>query len=741
MKSLSLGGTPLAWPAAGFVAGVLLGSGVREVIVVLPMLAAAALLVTGRAGACMCVCFAAAGVPNGLALGAAGARCRGASRADAGNRILFGRVHAPRWTTDGSAFVLRADDGVEVDVWGPLSDPPRAGSEVAVYGESMPARRGRNPGDAIGPARSAVCNVESAAAVFVLDDSPSPLGFAFAVRSRLRDLLDRRYDDQAAALAQALLLGDVSNLAPEVRDAYRRLGLSHLLAISGTNISFLAVMIIAVAQVLLPRRRVAAALVAAILVAYAPVAGSSGSVVRASLMGAAAVLLVTRGRRLDPLNVLALALLLSSAWDPAAVLDPSCALSYLATLGILLYVRLIAPRAPRGARGVVVNAFGISIAASVTTLPAVAAFFGRVPLGGILYSAPGGILVGLALAPAYAGLLLAPLGPLSDLCFAAAWPALAALARIGNLELPAPALSISAELALAMTAAVAALILAGVRRGARARIGAAAIALVACVPLMVHERAPGAEVVVFDVGAGDALAIRTPDGGAWLVDTGRPGHAFMLERALRHLHIRGPTLIVTHTDDDHDGGVAELARLRVVAEVAVGFPDSASARERYDLPPRVTLRALSRGDTLWSDRGGELVCLHPARTDGDIADNPRSVVLKLRVGEESVLLTGDLEDEGEARLLARAGAGELAATVLKVPHHGSARACTDALLEAVRPSIALISCGHRPPAITAARLTRSEARTYRTDQLGALRLRLGREIAVERWCGRWVPIE
>jgi competence protein ComEC len=116
-------------------------------------------------------------------------------------------------------------------------------------------------------------------------------------------------------------------------------------------------------------------------------------------------------------------------------------------------------------------------------------------------------------------------------------------------------------------------------------------------------------------------------------------------------------------------------------------------------------------------------------------------VLKLRVGEESVLLTGDLEDEGEARLLARAGAGELAATVLKVPHHGSARACTDALLDAVHPRIAIVSCGHPPPAITAARLARSAACTYRTDQLGALRLRLGREIAVERWCGRWVPIE
>ena len=138
--------------------------------------------------------------------------------------------------------------------------------------------------------------------------------------------------------------------------------------------------------------------------------------------------------------------------------------------------------------------------------------------------------------------------------------------------------------------------------------------------------------------------------------------------------------------------------------------------------------------------------LAPARpllrgTDDDLNNN--SVVIKLVYGEVSFLLTGDLQAEGEARLLR--GGGNLRATVLKVPHHGAATSCTPEFLRAVSPEWALISAGGsarlgHPSEEVIERLEAVGAKVLRTDIDGAITVETdGRKVRVHAFAAAHGP--
>jgi competence protein ComEC len=112
--------------------------------------------------------------------------------------------------------------------------------------------------------------------------------------------------------------------------------------------------------------------------------------------------------------------------------------------------------------------------------------------------------------------------------------------------------------------------------------------------------------------------------------------------------------------------------------------------------------------------------------NGDRGPNDNSFVLRVVLGANAALLTGDAEHELEAELVARLGGEGLHAEVLKVAHHGSRTSSTRAFLEAVSPRIAVVSAGHRnrfghPHPLTLAALDEVGAEVRRTDRLGTQR--------------------
>jgi competence protein ComEC len=233
-------------------------------------------------------------------------------------------------------------------------------------------------------------------------------------------------------------------------------------------------------------------------------------------------------------------------------------------------------------------------------------------------------------------------------------------------------------------------------------------------------------VTVLDVGQGDAIVAEMPDGRAILVDAGSGG-ARRLDAGERVVapflwnrgFLRLARAVVTHDDSDHAGGMPAVRRLLRVDE------------QWTSLDPPATPRAF----------GGVVVTALPRLATGG-RRNDGGLVLRLEVGWVSFLLASDIEAARERELL---DAGlPLAATVLKVAHHGSRSSTTAEFVRAVRPAVAVISVGPRnayghPDSGVLARLTETGARIYRTDRDGAVILETdGHTLSVTRWASRRV---
>ncbi len=206
-----------------------------------------------------------------------------------------------------------------------------------------------------------------------------------------------------------------------------------------------------------------------------------------------------------------------------------------------------------------------------------------------------------------------------------------------------------------------------------------------------------ARLMVFDVGQGLAVLVQTR-GHALLYDTGPDysgdsdsGNRILLP-ALRGMGIaRLDTLVLTHDDIDHIGGTESVLQGLPVVNVISSLPDT---------HPRLRLAAHNepcREGQSWDWDGVRFDILHPERTRTAGAfehDNERSCVLRVSTGAHSVLLTADIEQMSEARLLKRHNE-ELPATMLVVPHHGSMSSSSQAFVDAVHPRYAVFTSGYR----------------------------------------------
>ncbi len=269
-------------------------------------------------------------------------------------------------------------------------------------------------------------------------------------------------------------------------------------------------------------------------------------------------------------------------------------------------------------------------------------------------------------------------------------------------------------------------------------------------------REPRLVVTVLDVGQGDSILVEGPRGARLLLDGGPDPDRLLtvLDRHVPPWDRRIDLVILTHPHEDHVAGLAMLlGRYRVASVAENGMlgtgPGDAAFRERLaDLG--IAASRLAAGDRLSFDGVGAVVRWPlegevPARAPSDGRRiNDTSVVLDLRFGERRVLLTGDIEDDVDPRLLAAGIGGHDRLDVLKVAHHGSGTATSAAWLDALRPRVALVSAGTgnpygHPAPRTIERLESRDARVLRTDLDGDLEVSTdGKDLRIATSGGRAV---
>nr|MDQ2957210.1 ComEC/Rec2 family competence protein [Actinomycetota bacterium] len=549
-------------------------------------------------------------------------------------------------------------------------------------------------------------------------------------------------------LLPGLVDGDTSQLDPVLANRFQIAGLTHLIAVSGTNCSILIGTVALLLQRLRASPRTIAIVGGLVLIGFVIVARPSPSVLRAAVMAAIALAALASGRQRSALPVLAAATLILLMWQPSLAASLGFALSVAATVALLL----IAPGwvEALGARGVpagLAEPVAVAAAAHLVTMPLIAGISGRISLVAI----PANVLAEPVVAAATV------LGVLAAVCSVLWLPAAVLFAQLAGW--PCRWLVWVAEYFGSLPGAsvpwpsgtAGGLALAAVGLGcwwlcrARAVRGLAAIAVVVALLLQIPVRAvvvgwppPNWIIVACDVGQGDSLAINAGGGSAVVIDAGPDPVA--VDRCLRGLGIREvPLLVLTHSHLDHVGGLSGVLHDRRVDQVVTSPLDEPITGHRLVLGVLAT-----RGLPLGRVSAGAVLTVGPIRLDvlgprrlykGTRSDpNNSSVVLRATIGSLRILLPGDAELEAQDDLLA-AGV-DLRADILKVPHHGSAYS-DPAFLQAVHARLALITVGlnndyGHPSPLLLAEMARLGVPTRRTDLDG--------DIAVIRDHGRLIPV-
>ena len=553
--------------------------------------------------------------------------------------------------------------------------------------------------------------------------------------------------ERERGLLPGLVVGDVSRLSDDVRTDFRTVGLTHLTAVSGTNVAIVVGAVLLLCRRLGVRLRVAPVLAALALAGFVVLARPSPSVLRATVMGLVGLVALSSGSRKAAMPALATAVLVLVLVQPSLAGTAGFALSVLATGGLLILAPGWRARLRKRMPGPLADALAIPAAAQVACGPVIVAISSQ--LG--LLSIPANLLAVPAVAPAtIAGVSAALLAPVClPLAQAAAWvgwlPAawLVLVARVGA-ALPGSTLPWPDGLGGALLLAAATTMLLTVARRRRLRRGLLASltgVAVAAGGMALGRPAwppPGWVMVACDVGQGDALVLNSGDGAAVVVDAGP--EPSLVDGCLRRLGVdRVPLVLLTHLHADHVDGLPGVLAGRRVGQVEIG-PINEPAEQYVDVV-RQTLQAgvpLQRaalgevralGDLRWE-------VLAPARTYRGTNSDPNnsSLVLRVQVAGRTLLLSGDIEPEAQRDLLDRGV--DVHADVLKVPHHGSNHQ-EPAFLDAVGATLALTSVGAgntygHPSLATLGRLHTDGAANFRTDLDGdiAVVIRAGRLSAV-----------
>ncbi|MCA9837539.1 MAG: DNA internalization-related competence protein ComEC/Rec2 [Trueperaceae bacterium] len=637
-------------------------------------------------------------------------------------------------TTDGK--ILRLDDpkGARLAI---SSREDLAPGRVVLQGSFALAPNKRNPG---GFDYAGYLHRRGIWGQFYIDEVISSQPATFTLKERLSQALARGLTEQQAGLMQAMTLGLRDSLG-DLRELFSASGLAHILALSGLHVGIL---VLALGWLLRPLGLFRYPVLIVLVIGFVFLVGASPSVSRAALMTIAALLsLWLGGGRIDAWASLALSALLLLVWQPAWLFDLSFQLSYLAVLGLLLFVEPLT-RLILGTYTtlpwwhwkllIVVSAL-VSISAQLSTVPLVASSFGSLPLFSpfinILAIPLATLLVPLGFVVAFVGVLVPPLALLLNHLTGLLASLLIALASFGS-SLPNLIWGEISPLGYALFY---------IGLGAFAlwlhkRISLSGALIIIATALLCSSftswQREKAELIVFDVGQGDSSLIRLPGRLEILMDGGGTPFgdfdvgARTVIPALKGLGIDELELVIaSHTDADHIEGLVSVLKSFRVQQLAIGVKDLdrplfaeliAVAEER-----QIPIMQVARGQKIYIG-DAMLDILNPPINSYDEANN-NSVAFVLYYHEQpKALLMGDMPISVEKDLAFPK------LDIVMAGHHGSKTSTSDDLLRATQPKHVIFSYGRNTfghphgPLVEKARAL--GAQIHETFHEGAVRLLL-----------------
>ncbi|HEX7228968.1 MAG TPA: DNA internalization-related competence protein ComEC/Rec2 [Candidatus Binatia bacterium] len=555
--------------------------------------------------------------------------------------------------------------------------------------------------------------------------------FVENLRRQIRRYIEHNFSPDAAALMNALVVGDMGGITREMRSAYTDAGVNHVLSISGLHVAMLGLVVFTLIRFgaglspyLLLRVNVlklATFFSFLAVIFYTALAGAMVPTVRSAIMIGVYELAVLMNREEEVFASLTLAALLIALVWPAVIADISFQLSFLAVLFIVWGMRKINEwfsqkktdelpierswfRAKLRQLG---THLAVPLFATLGTGPLIAHYFGHLSLAGfvanpIIVPLVGFVVVPLGLVIGFLSLAAPELG--SGLVWLA--EKLAALTTwlvqqlahlpLANLGVPSPS---GLEVVLLYALLIACLAL---KRKVHlaAALGVAVVSLGVTGAYWWAERLQRSELRIthLNVGQGDAAVVELPGSKVLLIDAGGAatsafdtGEAivapFLRSRKIRRVDY----LVVTHARIDHYGGMRTIVNEFAPREFWSGSAKGQTSRfddlEDALAKAAVTRVALHDGEPCRALDQVNICVLYPPR------DSEAPAVIRLKYGNLTYLFTSDIDLHDQALLLQRPE--NMRSTVITVPRHGNAAASPPEFIRMVSPKLAILSAGAR----------------------------------------------
>ncbi|GAB4108102.1 MAG: DNA internalization-related competence protein ComEC/Rec2 [Phycisphaeraceae bacterium] len=582
-------------------------------------------------------------------------------------------------------------------------------------------------------------------------------------------------DSPTMGLLETMLLGRKDSTSSEIRLAFREVGLSHLLSISGAHLGILMAIVWAVARLVVFRPSRSAAIVLAVLALYLMAVPLRVPIVRSGIMAAVFAGCYATGRRPKPMDVLALAAIAVLLWRPKELFSPGFQLSFAAVGGLILFVPRVAewlwprPVVMPESVGVgwiigrwCVDYLAVSLVAFAVVSPLVAYHFMMVNPLAVLLSVMALPVITAVLAVGYFKILAGVLYP--SLGVAVSGP----LSWLGDTlrglvnhaaDWPGVALFLNWQPTVTWTFGISAWVIAvlsGMFAGRRRALAVSLVILLLWTGVSQFstrsgwfgresDTAPAALLTMFSVGDGSCYLLQW-SGHTLMFDCGSQQYFDIAQSsilpALKQMGVtRIDTLILSHADMDHFGGALDLADEITIGRVLVppqllgeakAHPGSTTAFLIHGLEQRgLAIQPVSRG---WSERASDCTfkVLWPPAGYVSKRANDTSVVLSTHIAGRRILLNGDIQNEAMTALMSME---DLAADITDLPHHGGFVEASPSWLAKVTPAVVLQSCGRSRLYLDRWEdvIDTSQTRRYISARDGMTQIRIDDTGAIETW--------